>query len=585
MEEAAPTPVSWKDSPGDEVNHIKPSRFAWIPGVSRLANGNRRRLLWILVGTLITMLAILALVLGLVLGLARGHPKRSSDIGLTADLGYSKYTGANVDNGVSQWLGIRYAAAPNGTLRFRAPQDPPTDGQTHVADKRGPVCHSSPSTTFDSTKSEDCLFLNVFAPTNNTGSHPVYVFFQGGGFNDLSSPNLDGNSLINAADHDIVIVTFNYRVGPYGFLASKEVQSDGDINAGLLDQRKVLHWIQKYIHLFGGDPDHVTIGGASAGGASVDLHMTAYGGRDDGLFHAAAAESQSFGAQLTVSESQYQYDALVARVGCNTTTDTLTCLRNVPIETIAKNNINIPTPGGAGKTPNFMYSNVVDGNFTTDYTYALFAQGKFVRVPAIFGDDTNEGTIFTPSNINNRSDVNAFLKNNFVRLNDTQLAQIATYYPKDNATVSSNRGAYWRTAANAYGEMRYNCPGINISSTLSAFSVPSWNYHWDVLSTANNQSGFGVTHTAELNSIWGSSGPPDSAEIPTIQAYWASFIRTKDPNTHKLASAPVWTAFNGTAMQRVHFVNQPVDVAMESVPQAQRERCAYLSGIGVSVAQ
>lgn len=137
MEEAAPTPVSWKDSPGDEVNHIKPSRFAWIPGVSRLANGNRRRLLWILVGTLITMLAILALVLGLVLGLARGHPKRSSDIGLTADLGYSKYTGANVDNGVSQWLGIRYAAAPNGTLRFRAPQDPPTDGQTHVADKVG----------------------------------------------------------------------------------------------------------------------------------------------------------------------------------------------------------------------------------------------------------------------------------------------------------------------------------------------------------------------------------------------------------------------------------------------------------------
>jgi carboxylesterase type B len=77
----------------------------------------------------------------------------------------------------------------------------------------------------------------------------VYVFFQGGGFNQLSEPSLDGSSLISAGNHDLVVVTFNYRVGPFGFLASKEIQADGDINAGLLDQRKVLHWIQKYIHL------------------------------------------------------------------------------------------------------------------------------------------------------------------------------------------------------------------------------------------------------------------------------------------------------------------------------------------------
>lgn len=88
----------------------------------------------------------------------------------------------------------------------------------------------------------------MYAPTVNTGSHPVFVYFQGGGFNTLSAPNLNGSSLINAGDHDMVVVTFNYRVGPYGFLASKEVQSDGDLNAGLLDQRKVLEWIQKNIH-------------------------------------------------------------------------------------------------------------------------------------------------------------------------------------------------------------------------------------------------------------------------------------------------------------------------------------------------
>jgi carboxylesterase type B len=115
--------------------------------------------------------------------------------------------------------------------------------------QQGAVCHSSPSTSLDPSHSEDCLFLNIYAPTNATAAHPVFVFFQGGGFNSLSAPNLNGSSLIQAGDHDLVVVTFNYRVGPYGFLASKEVQSNGDLNVGLLDQRKVLQWIQKYIRL------------------------------------------------------------------------------------------------------------------------------------------------------------------------------------------------------------------------------------------------------------------------------------------------------------------------------------------------
>jgi carboxylesterase type B len=139
------------------------------------------------------------------------------------------------------------------------------------------------------------------------------------------------------------------------------------------------------IYQFGGDPGHVTIGGDSAGGASVDLQLSAYGGRDDGLFHAAAAESQSFGAQLTVEEAQYQYDGLVDRVGCTNTSDTLACLRNVDIEVITENNNNVPTPGGAGNAPIFMWSNAIDENFTMDYTYNMFSQGNFVKVPAIFG--------------------------------------------------------------------------------------------------------------------------------------------------------------------------------------------------------
>ena len=430
----------------------------------------------------------------------------------------------------------------------------------------------------DPAHKEDCLFLNVFAPTAAGKPRPVFVYFQGGGFNSLSYPDMDATDLINAGDNDMIVIGFNYRVSAFGFLASKEVQANGDINVGLLDQRKVLQWVQKYIHLFGGDPKHVTIGGASAGGASVDLQLAAYGGRDDGLFHASAAESQSFGAQLTISESQYQYDGLVSRTGCSSAKDTLACLRALDINVLAANNINMPTPGGGGGDPVYMYSNVIDGTFTPDYTYKLFAEGKFVKVPMIFGDDTNEGTVFTPSDINNYTQVNTFLKNNFAKLTAAQLAQIDHFYPK--AEQFSGRGAYWRTAANAYGEMRYNCPGIYLSSVATSNGLPSYNYHWDVLSAANAASGIGVPHTDESGSIWGTAGAPESALNPTIQAYWTSFIRTKDPNTHKLKSAPTWGKWDAAGMHRLHFVNDPTQVAMETVPADQKERCSYLSSIG-----
>ena len=203
--------------------------------------------------------------------------------------------------------------------------------------------------------------------------------------------------------------------------------------------------------------------------------MTAYGGRDDHLFHAAAAESQSFGYQLTIAESQYQYDALVERVGCNNSSDTLQCLRETPIETLASNNPNLPYPDGPGGLPNFMWSNTIDGTFTTDYTYNLFAEGKFIEVPSIFGSTTNEGTVFTPTNLSSIQDVHDFLRDNFPKLTKSQLAHINILYPK--AEQYPGKGVYWKTGANAYGEMRYNCPGMYISSAIVERGMPSsWNY-------------------------------------------------------------------------------------------------------------
>lgn len=209
------------------------------------------------------------------------------------------------------------------------------------------------------TTDEDCLFINVYAPTDASTDSPlpVYFYISGGGFNALSDANLNGTSLIQASDHSIVVVTFNYRVGLFGFLASAEVEADStaSVNNGLYDQRKALEWVQKYIHHFGGDPSHVTIGGASAGAASVFYHLTAYEGRNDSLFSAAAAESQSFATMLTIDESQYQYDYIINATNCSSETDTLSCLRSVSAPDIQRVNKNLPFPQSSGP-PAYMYS-------------------------------------------------------------------------------------------------------------------------------------------------------------------------------------------------------------------------------------
>ena len=111
------------------------------------------------------------------------------------------------------------------------------------------MCISTSTYPIPDTQSEDCLFLDVFAPTNatNTTDLPVYFFIQGGGYNSLANAFYDGTGLVLASDYNIVVVTFNYRVGPYGFLASQELEESDSLNNGLKDIIKALEWVQKYI--------------------------------------------------------------------------------------------------------------------------------------------------------------------------------------------------------------------------------------------------------------------------------------------------------------------------------------------------
>ena len=365
---------------------------------------------------------------------------------------------------------------------------------------------------------------------------------------------------------------------------------NGSTNNGLKDQRKALEFVQKYISHFGGDPGHVTIGGASAGAQSVDLQVLAYGGRDDNLFHATAAESQSFPPVRTVPESQFAYDNLVIRTGCSNSDDTLACLRNLSAADLQEQNINTPFPG-AEEAPLYMYGPTLDGDFIQDYSIRSYLNGNFVHVPAIAGDDSDEGTVFVPQDTANISASDVFMKNNFPLLTPTLFKQWNANFPLEDAPAPpvDDQGAYFRQLAWGYGETRYIRPTITVSGVYANASVPNWNYRWNVQDPENIADGLGVTHTVEINAIWGpenTGGAPDSYEeggvnagiVAPTQAYWTSFIRTYNPNTYKLEGSPRWEAWSQENYHR-RLKFQTNETEMETVPEAQQARCAFLRSI------
>lgn len=384
-------------------------------------------------------------------------------------------------------------------------------------------------------------------------------------------------------------------MGPYGFLAGSEILKGGSINNGLKDQRKALHWVSKYIKSFGGNPGHVTLGGASAGAQSVVLHLTAYGGRDDGLFHASVAESQSFPPLRSVDESQYAYNNLVIRTECASQTDTLACLRSKSAAELQAVNINTPYPG-AQEAPLYMYGPVLDYDFVSDLTFRAYAEGKYVKVPAIYGDDTNEGTIFAPKNTSSLAESNIFLQSQFPNLTLMQLNELNELYPVEGTPSFPKSGRYWRQISDVYGDIRYTCPGIYVSRTYASDSIPNWNYRWNVIDPEADADGTGVTHTIELVAIFGPTntggvGPKsyqrggiNHASVAVIQAYWTSFIRSYDPNTHKKPGTPSWDQWTRSNDNR-RLMFQTNNTKMESIPADQEKKCDYLSSIALSQKQ
>ncbi|KAF9885872.1 hypothetical protein FE257_012250 [Aspergillus nanangensis] len=499
------------------------------------------------------------------------------------DLGYSRYRGIRLPAGIDEYLGMRYAAPPLGDLRFRSPRDPvSTPGVQDVAKASSISADQVPNQNITAKFAEDCLFINVFTPSNATADSklPVWVHIQGGGYARNDNGNFNGTKIIQESGLDFIFVNFNYRVGAFGFLASEYIRDDGDLNVGLLDQRKALEWVQKHIAKFGGNPDHVVIHGDSAGAGSIAHHMTAYGGRDDHLFVGAIYESPFWPTLRTVAEMEFQFDRVVQDTGCADSESSLSCLRKVDFAKLQAANAASPFPGADRKPlPLWYFLPVIDDDLIEDKLYTLFEQGRMLRVPLLVGDDTNEGSTFA-ANASTTAEMSSFLKANYPNLRPQSLEKIHGEYPL--MAHLSNHSAYFPSTSAAYGDATFTCPGDHITGSLAGQSLLQiWNYRYNVRAASLISKGLGVPHIFEISAIFGVGNAGESSVtsytdvnkdiVPIVMDYWISFIKHLDPNPARNSKGPFWEPWGLGTEKRLKM--QTNETGMELVPLNLTDHC------------
>ena len=346
---------------------------------------------------------------------------------------------------------IRFAAPPTGLNRWQAPQ-PPTSNRSSLisADAFAPTCTQNGDSSGvilpanETGTSEDCLFLNVYAPANLTGRLPVLVWIHGGGYG-AGNGREDLSSIINTNDNNFIGVSIQYRLGAFGFLASDEVFRNGVVNAGLLDQHFAIQWTQSYVGLFGGNASQVTIAGESAGGGSVMLQDMAYGGsQGDSLFSGTIAASpylpQQYGYKDWIPSQSYH--AFAAAAGCSTKTaygfsspTIFQCLVGKDFATLRNASATISessTYGTWGFLP------VTDGVFIQNTPSQQLLAKKVNGRYMLAGNNADEGPAFTPQTITTETDLVAWLQLTFPMFSSTDISKILLYYPSTNASVAAN---------------------------------------------------------------------------------------------------------------------------------------------------
>lgn len=471
--------------------------------------------------------------------------------------------GSGAPSGSAEFLGIPFAAPPTGANRWRAPQ--PVTPWTTPRDARayGPSCMQTVSSGSTTRVSEDCLQLNVWTPRVTGGGatgRPVMVFVHGGGYTSGSGTDAlyNGASLANATN--TVVVTVNYRLGQFGFLATPELlaedtQHHSAGNYGLMDQQAALQWVRDNIASFGGNPGNVTLFGESAGAFSVCLQTVSPPAM--GLFHRVIMESGS--CVLTVTRTQNpagmtsNYEDAVSlgnrfasTLGC-TGAGTLSCLRATTAERVLATT---PTPLEL-TLQHARFQPSIDGYVLPDRPWTLQQRGMFARVPQMMGSNRDEGTVFSVMfAVNTRDEFRAALGTLFLGFTP---AQLDARFAEVSALYADTIQGSWADAWTAFlGDMLFVCPARETARVVSATNTPTYLYHFTRVNRAGMLLNLGVFHSAELPYVFDNFPSPfirtagDAPVVNLTRAAWARFAETGNPG---MVGTTTWPAYQTSTDQ------------------------------------
>lgn len=469
-------------------------------------------------------------------GCAGLNPERSLTEAVQTEGGLVSGTGTDV----LAFRGIPYAKAPIGALRWREPQAAPTWSGVRDGSKFGPDCmqpNEYPELR-GAGMSEDCLSVNVWTPARTSAERlPVLVWIYGGGFTygSGSHPTYDGEAL---ARRGVVVVTFNYRMGLFGFMAHPQLTAESPHKASgnyaLMDQIAALKWIQRNISAFGGDPLRVTVAGQSAGAMSISSLMTSDLSR--GLFQQAILQSVGVMRPMSVLKEAEEFGMTVG--------PDISALRRLPAEDLVKRLADV-SPPSREVTSSRGIGTIVDGYVVPRDDRAAYREGKHMQIPLIVGTVSNEGAgIARRLALKTVPDLNAYITRNF--LGDEARA-LKEYEASSDADVM-------KVLSDLVSDTQYQFGTREMLRTVAPRQPRVYRY---VFSQRRNAAAIDPIHGDELQYPFENLGalhrgrlrPFDKSDEKVSAAMasaWASFVKTGNPNTGDLPNWPAYTPTNET---------------------------------------
>lgn len=477
--------------------------------------------------------------------------------------------------GVEEFLGIPFAEAPLGDLRFKHPMPYNSTYNNFKAVKYSPSCMAIHPLSLSATikknidnipkfmrsfyleslnlgdMSEDCLHLNIFRPkgVSKDAKLPVILYIFGGAYQFGSTQLYPGNKFIKESmkmDQPVIFVAINYRMGPWGFLGGKGILNEGSSNAGLLDQRRAMEWVSDNIEAFGGNPNKITVMGESAGAISIAHHLVAndgnleYNGRQ--LFHSVILQSGgawSFDS-VTSPFAQNTFAQFAKNAGClkkdneeYNDAKVIECLRKKDSKDLLHaQNFNTAGNSIPPWQAVFGWSPRYDGKYISNNPMKLISQGKFAKLPTITGNQEDEGTFLTLLfDCFSTKTVNNMMHQIFQNATQAEYNNLVKIYPEGNpdfgspyrTSISNDLYPGFKRFASIVGDIMFHAPRRlqleNISSKVPRYVFQSTTLH-GVLPF------LGTMHASELLfEFYLDIGPSQ-----TYRKHFISFANHFDPN-------------------------------------------------------